>query len=223
MSKVSVKLLMPNWDYVLMTDKTAEDMVKEHFPAFYKTYINLEYNIMRADALRYMFLYLYGGVYMDLDIELMKPLDNLLGENADLYLVKSGNVGSVYTNSFMASKPRCDLWLDCLDEIKRPYEYWVIGKHLKVMYRTGPLMLTRVVNKNKYQYHIKTIPKELIMPCNSCDPKPCTKPGAYTKALEGSSWCGWDSFFYTGCICNWKLILFLFVLFVLFVLFISKH
>ena len=217
-SPESINRLMPDWEYILVDNEMADMLVRNYFPDFYGTYNNLEYHIMKVDALRYMFLFLYGGVYMDLDIELMKPLDDLFYEDADIYVVKSGNMGSIYTNSFLASKPRCGLWLDCLEEIKKPYEYWMIGKHLKTMYKTGPMMLTRVINENKYKYHIKNIPKNLVMPCSSCESKPCTKPGAYTKALEGSSWCGWDSFFYTGCVCHWgKILLIILIVIVLFI------
>lgn len=219
-SPKSVKRFMPDWKYVLMTDEDNRKFVKKYFPDFLDTYDSLEYPIMKADAIRYMFLYVFGGVYMDLDIELMKPLDDLFQDNAEIYLVESGNTGSIYTNSFMASKPGCKIWLDCLKEIKKPYKYWQIGKHLKIMGSTGPLMLTRVINENKYKYDISTIPTKLVMPCSACDPKPCTKPGAYTKALEGSSWCGWDSFLYTSCACNWgKILMFFLVIIIIIVLF----
>ena len=57
-----------------------------------------------------------------------------------------------------------------------------------------------------------------MMPCNLCEIKPCTKPGAYTIALEGSSWCGWDSMFYNGCICNWGKIIFFILLILILIL-----
>ena len=132
-SPESIKRLMPDWKYVLINNKIGDKLIRDYFPDFLKTYESLEYPIMKVDALRYAWLYIYGGVYMDLDIELTKPLDKLFNQDADLYLVKSGNIGSVYTNSFLASKPRCKLWLDCLDEIKKPYKYWMIGKHFKTM------------------------------------------------------------------------------------------
>lgn len=211
-SPESIKQLMPDWKYVLMTDKDNRELIKKHFPDFLDTYDSLEYPIMRADLIRYAFLYIYGGVYMDMDIELVKPLDDLFQDGGDIYVVESGNTGSIYTNSFLASKPGCKIWLDCLNEIKKPYPYWAYGKHLKTMIKAGPLMLSRVIKKNKYNYHISKLPKKLLMPCSVCDVKPCTKPGAYTKALEGSSWCGWDSYIYTGCMCNWDKILSVFIL-----------
>lgn len=216
-SPKSIKRLMPHWNYILYDDDMAESLVKKYFPDFYDTYMNLEYTIMKVDSFRYCYLYLYGGIYMDLDIELTKSLDNLFNDDFDLYLVKSGNITSVYTNSFMASKPKCSFWLKCLDEIKKPYPYWAYGKHLKTMTKTGPLMLSRMVNKYKYDYSIKNIDSKFIMPCSSCENLPCTKPGAYTRALKGSSWCGWDSYLFVTCSCNWGKILF--IIFIILMLF----
>ena len=217
-SPESIKKLMPDWKYVLINEKMADKFVKEKFPEFYDTYLSLEYDIQKVDMARYAYLYEFGGIYTDLDIELVKPLDDLFYEDTDLYLAKSGNVGSIYTNSFLASKPKCKFWLECLKEIQKPYEYWMVVKHLKTMGKTGPLLLSRTLKKFKYDYTVHNIPSKFIMPCSSCEPKPCTKPGAYTIALEGSSWCGWDSLFFNACVCNWKLFLILIFLIILLLL-----
>lgn len=218
-SPESIKEYMPDWKHVIIDNDIADHIVNTYFPDFVKTYNSFEYPIMKVDAIRYLWLYKYGGVYMDLDVELTHSLDDLFYDDHDFYVVQSGNVGSIYTNSFIASKPGCKIWLDCIEEMKKPYSYWAYGKHFKVMDRTGPLMLTRVIKKNKYKYDIGIIPRKLVMPCSICETKPCTKPGAYTKALEGSSWCGWDSMFYNACICNWKLIFVLVVLITILLIF----
>lgn len=217
-SPKSIQRLMPKWKYVLMSDEDNRNFIKKYFPEYLKVYDNLEYPIMKCDMIRYAFLYIHGGIYMDLDIELTKPLADLFHDDADIYVVESGNACSVYTNSFLASKPRCKFWLDCLEEIKKPYPCWAYGKHLKVMTKTGPLMLTRVIKRKKYDYCFAKIKKEYVMPCSVCEIKPCTKPGAYTKSLEGSSWCGWDSYIYNTCLCNWKKIVF-FILIIFLILF----
>ncbi len=220
-SPKSIKKYMSDWKYVLIDNKKADKLVRDYFPNFLETYNSLEYPIMKVDAIRYMWLFVHGGIYMDLDIELVKPIDCFFKKDADIYVVNSGNVGSVYTNAILASKPGCRIWLDCLKEIKKPYKYWMIGKHLKVMGKTGPLMLTKVLNENKHNCKIRVIPKKYLVPCSVCDPKPCYKEGSYTKILEGSSWCGVDTFIYTGCMCNWKKILiFIVVLIVLVFIFI---
>jgi mannosyltransferase OCH1-like enzyme len=34
---------------------------------------------MRADSARYMYMYKYGGLYADLDMECLRPMDELFG------------------------------------------------------------------------------------------------------------------------------------------------
>lgn len=41
-------------------------------------YRSFPYNVQRWDTIRYMILYVYGGVYTDLDTECFKPIEPLL-------------------------------------------------------------------------------------------------------------------------------------------------
>jgi len=173
----------------------------KYFPDFLLYYDSFPYSIQRADAIRYFWLYHHGGIYMDLDMELLKPLDDLFTTNNELFLVESGNIGGYITNSFMASKPRCKLWLDMIDEMKKPLPKWAVGKHMQVMNSTGPIALNRVVKRNQYIY--ASLPKSAIMPCNVCD-SVCNKPDAYIHPLPGSSWIAWDTQFYNFWLCHWK-------------------
>ena len=141
-SPASVKELMPNWKYVLFDDEENRAFVKKHFPNFLPYYDAFPYNIQRADAIRYMFLYVYGGIYMDLDFEIQHPLDDLFTSECDFYLVHSGNVGSYVTNSFMASKKGCKFWLDVIEEMKKPLPFYIWGKHFEVLSSTGPLTVS---------------------------------------------------------------------------------
>ncbi len=204
-SPLSVKEKMGNWEYHLMTDQMNLEFVTRYFPEFLVTYNSLPYPIQKADAIRYMWLYINGGVYMDLDIVLNKNIEEFFYSDCDIYLVHSGNVGSVYTNALMASKPRCQFWLECLDEIKRscqdPSDFW-IGRHLTVMNTTGPLMLTRVASKTRCV--IGVMPTKLLVPCSLCD-LPCyIDESAYAYAIPGSSWVTWDTQIYNFFFCHWK-------------------
>ena len=146
-SPKSIRKYMPDWKYVLMTDKDNRNFVKKHFPDFLKYYDAFPYPIQRCDSIRYMFLYKFGGLYMDLDFEVLHPLDSLFTSGAEAYLVSSSNVGSYLTNSFMASKPGCKLWLDAIEEMKKPVPYYYIGRHLTVMHQTGSFLLSRIARK----------------------------------------------------------------------------
>ena len=213
-SPKSIQKHMPDWKYVLMTDEDNRKMIKEHFPDFLECYDSLPYHIQRVDCSRYAFLYLYGGIYMDLDLTLQRDA-SFLFTSGDVFLVSSGNVSGYYTNSFMASKPRNKLWLEMLEEVKRPSKWWYIGKHLEVMAKSGPVALSRVANRSKVV--ISVIPKKLVMPCSVCNIN-CSTCEAYLKPLEGSSWTSWDTTFLNFWLCNWKKVVSFLILLLLLIL-----
>ena len=62
-----------------------ETFVRKHFPSFLPTWRKLCYRIHRFDAARYMWLYVHGGVYVDLDIEPLRSLESAL-RGAELVL-----------------------------------------------------------------------------------------------------------------------------------------
>jgi len=55
----------PTWDYMIWTDDTMRQLIKDDFPWFLGNYDSYTYPIQRADAIRYFILWKYGGVYVD--------------------------------------------------------------------------------------------------------------------------------------------------------------
>lgn len=218
-SPESIKKYMSDWEYVLMTDSDNLEFVTKHFPNFLPYYKAFPYNIQRADAIRYLWLYVNGGLYLDLDIEITHDLTELFSGNNELYLVSSGNVGSCITNSFMASKPGCKIWLEMIEQMKKTLPWWCIGKHMKVMNSTGPVALNSVVKNSNISYH--SLATKLVMPCSVCDSK-CDTKDAWLKPLEGSSWVSYDTKFLNFWLCHWKkiVIVIICVLIILTILFL---
>jgi inositol phosphorylceramide mannosyltransferase catalytic subunit len=68
------------WEYVLWTDDDNMALVELHFPWFLETYKNLPGVINQADVVRNMYMYIYGGVYADLDTECLRNMDGLFAE-----------------------------------------------------------------------------------------------------------------------------------------------
>lgn len=215
-SPQSIAKQMGDWDYILMTDDDNRHFIATHFPDFLPYYDKFEYPIQRADAIRYAWLYIKGGVYLDLDTVVQRRLDPLFENGGDLFFVASGNVGSYLTNSFMASRPRHPVWLEMIEEMKKPLSHWYVGKHLKVMNSTGPMMLNYVVKKSHYVYSM--LPAKLTMPCSVCD-SVCVADDSYILPLEGSSWTSWDTKFYNFCLCNTRFVIAI-ILIILLILFL---
>lgn len=198
-TRTSILHYMPTWDYILMTDEMNRAFIIEHFPDFLSTYDGFPYPIQRADAIRYAWLYINGGLYLDCDFELLAPLDELFVEDHELYLLASSNTPDVITNGFMASKPKNKLWLDMIEEMKQPPGIYSLEKHLHVMNSTGPLALNRVVKRTKPIY--KLLPSSKINPYTMCETV-YNKPNTLVKPLEGSSWVGPAGQAYQWCYCQ---------------------
>lgn len=198
-SQSSINKYMSDWDYILMTDEMNRKFIMQHFPDFITHYDNFKYPIQRADAIRYAWLYINGGIYLDCDFELLAPLDELFIEDYDNFLVASSNTPNIITNGFMASKPKEKLWLDMINEMKNHPGIYSIEMHLHVMNTTGPMAFNRVVKRGNYNY--KLLPTEKINPYTICDID-YNNPTALMKPLEGSSWVSGIGVFCQYCYCN---------------------
>lgn len=190
------KRLHPDWEYKLWTNDERRKLFEEHLPDYVKYYDRFPYHIQRIDAVRYLILYLYGGVYSDLDHVPLKNIgEQLVGMSCDIFLTTSANVSSYYANCFMiAYKPRCPFWLHMLEYTKRmpaPYHLW---KHSIVMNTTGPNALTAVANA--YNGPICKLPAKLWNPATVSEIAHGTakdvalKNDAVCYNLEGGSWMG---------------------------------
>ena len=201
-SPISIHTHMPDWKYVFMTDEDNLQFVKTHFPSFLNWFINLKYPIQRADVIRYMFLYVHGGLYMDMDIELNTSLEPLF-KSGEIFLVKApGNWWGHYTNFLMASVPKNDFFLAVLDECLKPIHKWLLPHHI-ISAQTGIGALNRAVKK----FSITSLPYKNLVPCDYCFETSCDKPFYYTKFLQGQSWNNMDTYALNFLSCNIDLII----------------
>lgn len=119
---LSWKTCFPSWKHILWTDEDNLQLVRDYFPWFLPRYQALPHNIMRADAVRYMYMYVYGGVYADLDTECLKPFTHLLRNYSIVMGAMDG--GAILPeghtqNSFLYSAPGHPFWLQLLKYIYR--------------------------------------------------------------------------------------------------------
>ena len=67
----------PNYEYKFWNDSSAEELILKKYPWFYSTWKSYPYPIQRADSLRYLILYHYGGIFLDLDLHCRRSLGPL--------------------------------------------------------------------------------------------------------------------------------------------------
>ena len=145
-----VKTLNPGWSYKLWSDQDNEEFVRKEFPDFYRVFSDFPRKIMRADTIRYLILYKLGGVYLDLDYEVLKPFDF---EKISIILPLEENINEGSSikwigNCFLASVPGHKFWHDVLNDLQNNPP--VVTDHSQVIKATGPMLLTRIYNANRY-------------------------------------------------------------------------
>jgi len=147
-----------DWEYRLWTDAANEALVRAQYSWLQPTYERLT-NIQRADLARYLYMHAHGGVYADLDMELLQPLDPVLdaargadGANASVVLGQEplehalllyGQTRLV-CNAILASPPRHPFWLFLL---RRLLERVETAPDDDPVSTTGPRMLEAAVDQ----------------------------------------------------------------------------
>jgi mannosyltransferase OCH1-like enzyme len=197
-TQISINKYMSDWHYILMTDEMNRDFIKKYFPDFLLFFDAFPYPIQRADAIRYAWLYVNGGLYLDCDFELLAPLDELFIEDYNLFLLASSNTPDIITNGFIAAKPGNKLFLDMIEEMKKSPGFSSIERHLLVMNTTGPLAFNRVIKQSNIKY--KQLPSSKLNPYTLCETI-YDKPDTLMKPLDGSSWVGGLGAIYQWCYC----------------------
>ncbi len=181
------KRLHPGWVHVLWNGPLSRALIAKYRPEFLPIYDGFPYEIQRIDAVRYCFLQVYGGMYIDLDT---LPLANVEAEftsNCEVYLVPEQRRDN-FTNMFMASKPGCKLWDLTFPAMQEPPESGALTKFYTVLQSTGPDMLARVARR--YTGIIGRLP---VMKFNTPDSEGMSieearAAGSLIKALRGGSW-----------------------------------
>ena len=197
----SCKTIHKDFKHILWTHETMDIFVKKYYFYFYKVYKSYKYDIQRCDAFRYLVLYKYGGIYLDMDMICNKNLNKFI--NYDLVLSRSSNVETSFTNSFFMVIPNHPFFKYCIDNLsKNVNKYQYFGKHLHVMYSTGPLFLTTMINNygNIKDTYILT-KNEFAGDCNVCNENVCDG-GTYFTHIHGNSWHEVDSTIYNFLLCN---------------------
>ena len=159
-----VKELHPSWEVKLWTDEDNLELVKVHFPHMLDIYKSLEYNIMRVDVIRYMYMALYGGYYLDLDYELFTPFENEI-YTSELILPlarEAENDGkTIIGNCIFGSVANHLFWQDVLANVYSNPPIKKIYNKRDILKLTGPEFITNIYFNNPIKYQA-TLPARNI-------------------------------------------------------------
>lgn len=169
----SIKIHHPDYEYKLWTDIDNENLIKCDYPEFYDFYSSLS-KIEKCDFIRPLYIFKYGGVYLDIDIIIEKSLNDIL-INYPIFLndATDEGLGGVMLpfyldNYFFSGKKNESFFYNFCKAMVSEYIYKILSDKEKsfytteVMYKTGPLMITKFYLLNKHKYNIKILKSAII-------------------------------------------------------------
>ncbi|CAH7685503.1 nucleotide-diphospho-sugar transferase [Phakopsora pachyrhizi] len=187
----SCAALHEDWDYKLWTDESGRELIAQEYPWFLDTYDGYPFPIQRADAVRYFILHHYGGVYMDLDIGCLRPMDSLL--RFDMVLPQTVPVGISNDLMFSAKRhPFLEFVIHRLANFDHNYHF----NYATVMFSTGPMALSALLSQFRNSLPLGPSPLTSFGPVRILPPKmygknlpsPQPHPGPFFTHYYGSSW-----------------------------------
>lgn len=137
-----VRDLHPDWTYKLWTDADNDAFVRSEFPDFHPVFVGLPKNIMRADVIRYLLMDRLGGLYLDLDYEMLRPFD-LFDRDCVIPWESDPEQGAAHHllgNCFFAAAPGHPFFRAVIDSLQAHPP----SADASVLETTGPGFITRV-------------------------------------------------------------------------------
>jgi mannosyltransferase OCH1-like enzyme len=204
---------MSDWEYTFMTEDDAIDFIRDNFPYQLDTFLSLGNDEQKKNFITYMWLYIYGGCYIDSMFEPVTSISPLFYDEASLYFsTNPDNPGNVLT-TFIASKPRCQFWLDLIDGIQKSKKpMWALGTYLSNRTTTGDEVLTKALHSSRDQYII--ISPVILNPnglCRTCRDTSKNKSDYYLKRVDGSLGSTMDEVIINTCKCYYDYIFYLII------------
>lgn len=154
------KKLNPEYNVILYDDKDCKNfLLKFYGDKFVNIFNFLKDWPIKSDFWRCCILHTFGGVYADIDIKPLMPLNNLIIPNLELLTIRSGNSNKQgMTPELIICKKNNKLLKMCIDtylqffDEKKPYDYWG-WSIVPIMQENFHKLVTGPVNKNHELYY----------------------------------------------------------------------
>jgi mannosyltransferase OCH1-like enzyme len=148
---INFRRMNPLYKYYLYDDKEMDEFVNKYYEGeIADCYNKLNIIVAKVDFWRYLILYKYGGVYLDMDSSINKNLDNLIKEDDQAIITAESNFdyyvqwALIFSKEHPILKKTIDLIVENIKNNRYPND---------IHSMTGPTVYTKAidyVNKNLF-------------------------------------------------------------------------
>jgi len=132
---------------IYLSDQDCISFLTEFYPEYLPLYLSLIPGAFKADIIRLLLLYKYGGVYNDIGHTYMTPITNIIFPEDELvFIIESDNtMPFALHNAFMAVYPKHPIIHRMIEEVTQNER----NKHygINALDVTGPMAIGRAFNK----------------------------------------------------------------------------
>ena len=153
--------LKDGWEVKLWYDDDIDLFIAEHYPHYFQQFKEITPKIKQVDAVRYLFMHHYGGIYIDMDAECIRPATNFVDG------IEKGSTAWIagYPEPFfLMSTPGNRFWIFAFELILRDW------KKYNVRSTAGPQGLNRMAKA-----YVSVMGQDAIRPFVMYDKSECNR------------------------------------------------
>lgn len=127
----------------MWNDDDIDNLIKDSFKEYWKVYQLFPYHILKLDFSRYAMLYMYGGIYVDMDMFCYKNFYDELDH--DTILLQSPFKDEIVQDSMIISSKHNEFMLYCMNESQiNYYTYHNVSERINYIKNVcGPYQISK--------------------------------------------------------------------------------
>ncbi len=167
----NTKRILHDYKVIVWDGYMCNQLLQSTFPEKMELYNSFDHPIQRCDFIRFVILYVYGGIYLDVDRYVLRSFNLLLEKYKDYDTILGKQILFTVNNDIFICKKNSQFMKLCIDNCKNK-NYGIY--FYDAMFSAGPNYITYLYHKqlyaqnnNKSNYKIIGLDAELNA-CNFC-------------------------------------------------------